>query len=126
MRADRLISIMLLLHARGRLTAQKLAQHLEVSERTIYRDVDALSAAGVPVYVQPGVNGGIFLDENYRISISGIWSRKKRPANFATIASGASNRPRSPMPPSPASRISTSPPIGKIPAITGTLSQGSP
>lgn len=72
MRADRLISLMLLLHARGRLTAQKLAEHLEVSERTIYRDVDALSAAGVPVYVQPGVNGGIFLDENYRISLTGL------------------------------------------------------
>jgi predicted DNA-binding transcriptional regulator YafY len=72
MRADRIISLMLLLHARGRMTAQKLAEHLEVSERTIYRDVDALSAAGVPIYVQPGVNGGIFLDENYRVSLNGF------------------------------------------------------
>src|SRR5262245_53049166 len=72
MRADRLISLMLLLNARGRMTAQTLANQLEVSERTIYRDVDALGAAGIPIYVQPGVNGGVFLDENYRISLTGL------------------------------------------------------
>jgi predicted DNA-binding transcriptional regulator YafY len=72
MRADRLISLMLLLHAKGHLTAQKLAEHLGVSERTIYRDVDALCTAGVPIYVQPGVNGGVFLDEHYRISLTGL------------------------------------------------------
>ena len=49
MRADRLLSIMMLLQARGRLTAQELANELEVSLRTIYRDIDALSVAGVPV-----------------------------------------------------------------------------
>src|SRR5690554_4763928 len=78
MRADRLISLMLLLHARGRMTARRLAEHLEVSERTIYRDIDALSAAGVPVYVQPGVNGGIFLDEHYRISLTGLTQSEVR------------------------------------------------
>ncbi|MBC8170806.1 MAG: YafY family transcriptional regulator [Anaerolineae bacterium] len=72
MRADRLISLMLLLHAKGRMTAQKLAEQLEVSERTIYRDIDSLSTVGVPIYVQPGVHGGIFLDENYRISLTGL------------------------------------------------------
>jgi predicted DNA-binding transcriptional regulator YafY len=81
MRADRLISLMLLLHARGRMTAQKLAAQLEVSERTIYRDIDALSTAGVPIYVQPGVNGGVFLDENYRISLTGL-SRAEAQALF--------------------------------------------
>ena len=72
MRADRLISLMLLLHAKGRMTVQTLAGQLEVSERTIYRDIDALSTAGVPIYVQPGVNGGVFLDEHYRISLTGL------------------------------------------------------
>jgi DNA binding protein with HTH domain/WYL domain-containing protein len=81
MRADRLISLMLLLNARGRMTAQTLADQLEVSERTIYRDVDALGAAGIPIYVQPGVNGGIFLDENYRISLTGL-SRAEAQALF--------------------------------------------
>jgi predicted DNA-binding transcriptional regulator YafY len=88
MRADRLISLMLLLHARGRMTAHTLAEQLEVSERTIYRDVDALSAAGVPVYVQPGVNGGIFLDENYRISFTGL-TRAEVQALFVS----SNNRP---------------------------------
>lgn len=72
MRADRLISLMLLLHARRRMTAQELAERLEVSERTIYRDIDALTTAGVPVYTQSGTNGGVFLDENYRISLTGL------------------------------------------------------
>lgn len=72
MRADRLLSMMMMLQARGRMTAQSLAQELEVSERTIYRDVDALGIAGVPVYTQPGTDGGIFLDENYRISLTGL------------------------------------------------------
>jgi predicted DNA-binding transcriptional regulator YafY len=42
------------------MTAEDLAQHLEVSERTIYRDLDALSTAGIPVYAQSGTNGGVF------------------------------------------------------------------
>ncbi|MCU0499731.1 MAG: WYL domain-containing protein [Anaerolineae bacterium] len=72
MRADRLISLMLLLHAHGRMTAADLARDLEVSERTIYRDLEALSGAGIPLYTQPGTHGGIFLDERYRISLTGL------------------------------------------------------
>ena len=72
MRADRLLSLMLLLQSKGHLSAQDLAERLEVSERTIYRDVEALSFAGVPVYTRPGTNGGVFLDENYRISLTGL------------------------------------------------------
>lgn len=72
MRADRLLSIMLMLQSKGRMTAHVLAEQLEVSERTIYRDIDALSTAGVPVYQQSGVNGGIFLDEHYRVSLTGL------------------------------------------------------
>lgn len=71
-RADRLLSLMLMLQAHGRMTAQELAERLHVSERTIYRDIDALSMAGVPVYTQAGINGGCFLDEHYRISLTGL------------------------------------------------------
>jgi predicted DNA-binding transcriptional regulator YafY len=72
MRADRLLSLMLLLNSRGRMTARELAAELEVSERTVYRDIDALCAAGVPLYTQPGTNGGISLDEHYRVSLTGL------------------------------------------------------
>jgi predicted DNA-binding transcriptional regulator YafY len=72
MRADRLISLMLLLNANGQMTARDLAEQLEVSERTIYRDIEALCMAGIPVYTQSGVNGGVFLDEHYRISLTGL------------------------------------------------------
>lgn len=87
MRADRLLSLILLLHARGRMTAQDLASHLEVSERTVYRDLDALSSAGIPVYAQSGVNGGVFLDENYRLSLTGL-SRSEAQALFLSSEAG--------------------------------------
>src|ERR1051326_7804613 len=72
MRADRLLNIVLLLQARGKMTAQALAQELEVSTRTILRDVDALSSAGIPVYAEGGHGGGISLDENYRVTLTGL------------------------------------------------------
>jgi predicted DNA-binding transcriptional regulator YafY len=72
MRADRLLAVLMLLQRRGRTTAADLAQRLEVSERTIYRDLEALQAAGVPVYCQPGRNGGIRLVEGYRTDLSGL------------------------------------------------------
>jgi predicted DNA-binding transcriptional regulator YafY len=72
MRADRLLSIMLLLQTRDRLTAQELARELEVSERTIYRDMIALSTAGVPVYGTSGPEGGFSLVESYRTSLTGL------------------------------------------------------
>ncbi len=81
MRADRLIALMLLLHARGRTTAQDLSELLQVSERTIYRDLDALSLAGVPIFTQSGPNGGVSLDEHYRISLTGL-SLKEAQALF--------------------------------------------
>jgi predicted DNA-binding transcriptional regulator YafY len=87
MRADRLLSLILLLHVRGRMTAHDLASHLEVSERTIYRDLDALSSAGIPVYTQSGVSGGVFLDENYRLSLTGL-SRTEARALFVSSGVG--------------------------------------
>ena len=58
MRADRLLQIMMLLQARGRMTAYELSDELEVSERTIYRDLEALNGAGVPVLTERGPGGG--------------------------------------------------------------------
>lgn len=72
MRADRLLSLLMLLQTRGTLTAQALAAELEVTERTIYRDVTALSAAGIPVYTERGPGGGIALVENYRTNLTGL------------------------------------------------------
>lgn len=72
MRADRLISIMLLLQTRNRMTAQELATRLEVSERTILRDMDALTSAGIPVYSTMGTHGGWSLLDGFRTSVPGL------------------------------------------------------
>jgi predicted DNA-binding transcriptional regulator YafY len=71
-RADRLLSIMMLLRAHRILTAGQLAQRLEVSERTVLRDIDALSTAGVPVYSERGRHGGFALLEGFRADAAGL------------------------------------------------------
>jgi len=72
MRASRLLSILLSLQARGRLTAAEMAEELEVSERTIYRDIDQLSAAGIPVVADRGRIGGFKLTQGFRTQLTGL------------------------------------------------------
>jgi predicted DNA-binding transcriptional regulator YafY len=72
MRASRLLQILLLLQNRGRLTAPALAEELEVTPRTILRDVDAMTEAGLPVIVHRGARGGIELGFNYRTRLTGL------------------------------------------------------
>lgn len=87
MRADRLLSLLMLLQVRGQMTASELAEELEVSARTIYRDLDALSAAGIPVYAQRGPGGGCALLEHYRTNLTGLKEGEVR-ALFSLAVSG--------------------------------------
>jgi predicted DNA-binding transcriptional regulator YafY len=87
-KADRLLSILLLLQTRGRVPAHELAGRLEVSVRTIYRDVEALSASGVPVYAERGRHGGIELLAGFRTDVTGLTADESR-ALFILAAQGA-------------------------------------
>ncbi|MFC5142893.1 helix-turn-helix transcriptional regulator [Actinomycetospora rhizophila] len=86
MRSDRLLATLLLLQTHGRLPAPEIARRLEVSVRTVQRDVEALSTAGVPVYCERGRRGGVALLEGYRTDVTGMTDDELR----ALVALGAS------------------------------------
>ncbi|MFB9274698.1 helix-turn-helix transcriptional regulator [Cohnella cellulosilytica] len=72
MRADRLLALLSLLQSRGRMTVREIARELEVSERTVQRDMEALAVAGIPVYAERGAKGGWALSEGYRNRVTGM------------------------------------------------------
>ncbi len=82
MRASRLLTILMILQTRGRTSAEFLAEELEVSVRTIYRDIDQLSAAGVPVYAETGRNGGFALIEGWKTRLNGLTAPEARELFF--------------------------------------------
>ena len=92
MKADRLVATLLLLQARKKVTASEVAAELEVSERTARRDLEALSAAGIPVYAQPGRNGGWALLGGARTDLSGLTADEAR-AMFMVAGPAAAATP---------------------------------
>lgn len=88
MKSDRLLSVLLLLQTRGLVPASELAERLDVSVRTVYRDIEALSASGVPVYAERGRNGGIALLPGFRTDVTGLTTDEAR-ALFVLAARGA-------------------------------------
>jgi predicted DNA-binding transcriptional regulator YafY len=89
MRADRLLSILMMLQIRGRATASELSRQMGVSLRTIYRDLDALGQSGVPVYSDRGRTGGVRLADGYQTKLTGLSAGEAQALPFAGVAVAA-------------------------------------
>lgn len=88
MRGDRLLKLMLLLQSRGKMTVCQLSKELEVSERTVYRDIEALGIAGIPVVTERGPGGGCYLIEGFTTRLTGL-TEEETTALFASAVPSA-------------------------------------